>query len=144
MPSTVRDEHIGKRILVTAAVIMAIFASILFVAVGAASAGNKLQDSESFGIGRQRFSINAQVGIISNGKYESQNLFDSSSTSLATYSTRDISTALSAISYKIELAAKAAAEAAKAQELIEANFAKNKRNEHAIRYGMPPGLEEIN
>ena len=103
-----------------------------------------MQDSSSFGLGNARFSIDAQVGVIANGEYENSDGFDSQNTALATYSTRDISTALSAISFRIESAAQASAEAAKAEEMVKANIAKNRRNEHARAFGMPSGLSEVN
>lgn len=144
MSQKTENKHISKKLLITFAVVIAILGCLLFVIIEAANAGEKLQESDSFGLGNQRFSINAPVGVISSNLYEAQSTYDSSHTSLATYSTRDISTALSSISYKIELAAQAAAAAAHAEEMAKINVAKNKRNEHALSYGMPPNLEEIN
>lgn len=144
MPKAVKNTHTAKKILFALSVCIVIMLCILFVAVQAASAGNRLQDSSSFGIGNNRFSIDAQVGVIANGEFENSEGFDSENTSLATYSTRDISTAISAISFRIESAAQAAAEAAKAEEMVKANIAKNRRNEHARKYGMPSGLSEVN
>ena len=135
---------LGKKVLFALAICIVIMLCILFVAVQAASAGNRLQDSSTFGIGNNRFSVDAQVGVIANGEYEGTENFDSQNTSLATYSTRDITTAISTISYRIEAAAKAAAEAARAEEMVQANIAKNRRNEHARQHGMPEGLSEVN
>ena len=142
--SKMAQRNIFKKLALALAVAICIFACILFVTIQAANAGTKLQDSSTFGIGNTRFSVDAQVGVIANGEFENQDSFDSANTSLATYSTRDISTAISAISFKIENAARAAAEAAKAEEMVKANIAKNKRNEHARLYGMPSGLSEVN
>ena len=144
MPKAVKNTNTMKKVLFALAICILVLLCFLFVAVQAASAGNRLQDSSSFGIGNNRFSIDAQVGVIANGEFESSENFDSENTSLATYSTRDISTAITAISYRIETAAKAAAEAAKAEEMVKANIAKNRRNEHARKYGMPSGLSEVN
>ena len=144
MTKAKQNNNILKKVFLAFAVCIVVLVCILFVAVQAASAGNRLQDSSSFGIGNNRFSVDAQVGVISNGEFEGSEHFDSQNTSLATYSTRDISTAISAISFRIESAAKAAAEAAKSLELAKANNAKNRRNEHARTYGMPSGLSEVN
>lgn len=142
--SKMAQTNIYKKLALGLAVAICVFACILFVTIQAASAGTRLQDSSTFGIGNNRFNVDAQVGVIANGEFETKESFDSSNTSLATYSTRDISTAISAISFKIENAARAAAEAAKAEEMVKANIAKNKRNEHARFYGMPSGLSEVN
>lgn len=144
MPKARQKNNVKKNVLFALAICIVVLICILFVAIQAANAGNRLQDSSSFGIGNNRFSIDAQVGVIANGEFESSESFDSENTSLATYSTRDISTAISAISFRIESAAKAAAEAAKAEEMVKANIAKNRRNEHARAYGMPSGLSEVN
>lgn len=139
-----KKTKLFKRIAIASSVCVVLVFSLMFVVVQANSAGQHLQDTDSFGIGNQRFSTDAQVGVIANNEYDNGKGFESSSTGLATYSTRDISTALASISFKIELAAKAAAEAARAQELIEINMAKNRRNEHARTFGMPEGLSEVN
>ena len=144
MPKATKNTNTAKKTLFALAICIVIMICILFVAVQAANAGNRLQDSSTFGIGNNRFSIDAQVGVIANGEFEGAEHFDSENTSLATYSTRDITTALSAISFRIESAAQAAAEAAKAEEMVKANIAKNRRNEHARQYGMPSGLSEVN
>lgn len=144
MPKAVDNKRIFKKLVIAMSLCICIFACIIFVAVQAASAGTRLQDSSSFGLGNARFSIDAQVGVIANGEYENSDGFDSQNTALATYSTRDISTALSAISFRIESAAQASAEAAKAEEMVKANIAKNRRNEHARAFGMPAGLSEVN
>ena len=132
-----------KKIAIALCVAICIFGCILFVAVQSAIAGNRLQDASTFGIGNNRFSVDAQVGVIANGEFEQEG-FDSSNTALATYTTRDITTAISSISFKIENAARTAAETAKADELVKANNGKNRRNIHARVYGMPPGLSEVN
>lgn len=144
MSRLMAKPNIFKKLALALCVAICVFACILFVAIQAASAGTRLQDSSTFGIGNNRFSVDAQVGVIANGEFEERDSFDSSNTSLATYSTRDISTAISAISFRIENAARAAAEAAKAEEMVKANIAKNKRNEHARLQGMPAGLSEVN
>lgn len=144
MPKATKNTNIAKKILFALSLCIVVLICILFVAVQAANAGNRLQDSSTFGIGVNRFSIDAQVGVIANGEFEGAENFDSENTSLATYSTRDITTALSTISYRIESAAQAAAEAAKAEEMVKSNIAKNRRNEHARQYGMPAGLSEVN
>ena len=144
MPKAVKNTNITKKVLFALAICIVVMLCFLFVAIQTASAGNRLQDSSSFGIGNNRFSIDAQVGVIANGEFEGSEHFDSENTSLATYSTRDISTAISAISFRIESAAQAAAEAAKAEEMVKANIAKNRRNEHARAFGMPSGLSEVN
>lgn len=144
MPKMRTHTKLGKKVLFAFATCIVIMLCILFVAVQAASAGNRLQDSSTFGIGNNRFSVDAQVGVIANGEYEGAEHFDSENTSLATYSTRDITTAISSISYRIEVAAKAAAEAARAEEMVKANIGKNRRNEHARQHGMPANLSEVN
>lgn len=144
MRKKANNENIIKRIVFSLAIALVILAALIFVAVQAASAGGRLQESDHFGIGNQRFSVDAQVGQISNTEFEDIQSFEASNIALATYSTRDITTALSSIAYKIELAAQAAAEASKAEELVKANIAKNRRNDHARSYGMPSGLEEVN
>lgn len=139
-----RDVHILKRFLLGAAVVLAILACLLIVAVQSANAGNRLQESDNFGIGNQRFSVEGQVGVISKTDYETEGAMESANTSLATFCTRDISLAISSISFKIEIAAQAAAEAAKAEELVKINNGKNHQLLHAQQYGMPDGLSEIN
>lgn len=103
-----------------------------------------MQDSNNVGIGAVKFPTDTQVGVLANTEFENPENFESANTALATYSTRDITTALSAISFQIEMAAKAAAEAARAEELIQANMAKNRKNDHARKYAMPAGLTEVN
>lgn len=141
-----KDENkkLIKFFTIGGSIVIALIICLLYLFMQANSAGQKLQDSESFGIGNNRFDTNAQVGVIANDDYNNSDEFDAANSSLATYSTRDISTAISSISYKIALAAKAAAEAARAQELVEINIAKNRRNDHARSFGMPDGLSEVN
>lgn len=137
------NKNMYKKLAAVLSVFLLVIFSIFFVAVQSASAGNRLKDSSSFGLGEDRFSVDAQVGVISTNEFEDAQTYEASNTSLATYSTRDISTALSVISLNIENAAKIAAEQARAEELSKINFAKNRRNEHARMYGMPAGLEEV-
>lgn len=138
------NKKLIKFLTLGGAIAIALIVCLLFLFVQATSAGQKLDDASSFGIGNARFSTDAQVGVIANNDYSNSNVFDAANSTLATYSTRDISTAISSISYKIALAAKAAAEAARAQELVEINIAKNRRNEHARAHSMPEELSEVN
>ena len=134
----------SKRIIFLFTICVGIIICIGFLCVQIVSASTSLKDSDSFGLGTERFKVDAQVGVMANSEFEDSNSFESAQTALATYTTRDISTALSSISYKIEQDTLAAAEAAKAQELSRINIAKNRRNDHEREYGMPPELSEIN
>lgn len=144
MRKTETKKHSINKLITALAFCVVLISCVLFVAVQSASAGNKLQDTSSFGIGNDRCSVDTQVGVISNNDYQDGSKFETTSSSLATYTTRDITTALSSISFKIESAAKAAAEAARLAELIKSNEAKNNRNAHSLRYSMPSGLSEVN
>lgn len=144
MPKERQTKKKSKRLLAAISITLAILLAIGIVLVSAANAGKNLKDTTSIGIGSTRYSTEGQIGVIASTEYELPEHFESANTALATYSTRDISTALSVIAYQIEAATKAAAEAARAQEMIEANIAKNNRNEHARNFGMPPNLEEVN
>lgn len=139
-----RNAHILKRILLGAAVVLAVLVCIGIVAVQSANAGNKLQESNIFGIGENRFNVDSQIGVISKNDFETEGGMESGHTSLATFCTRDITTALSSLSFKIEMAAQAAAAAAKAEEMLKINQAKNNRLIHINKYGLPAELSEIN
>ena len=117
---------------------------LTFFFVQVVNASTTLKESDSFGIGNYRFKVDSQVDVISNNEFSDIGSFEASQTSLATYTTRDISTALSSISYQIEQNALAMAQAAHAAELIDINRAKNNRIEFGRHYSMPSGLEEIN
>lgn len=144
MPVIRKKKRPLKQRIVTYCVAATLFLSLVIVIGLCANFGNKLSETNSFGIGSTKFATNTQVGIISNNEYENIDKFESSDTTLAAYSTRDISSALTTISVQIEAAAKAAAEAAKAAEIIEANMAKNRRNEQVRKSGIPPELPPVN
>ena len=137
-------NNIARKLSIASGIVVTLLICCCFMIVQLANAGEKLSDSTSFGIGNQRFSVDAQVGVITDTEFNDPLSFESSQTTISTYSTRDISLAVSTIGHKKEVEAKAIAEAQKAAEIAHIAFCKNRRNEHQKKYGMPSDLTEIN
>lgn len=118
---------------------------LCFVVTIVANATNKLSDSDSFGIGRHRFSINAPVGVLSSDEFQSAEDFEASQTMLAEFSTRDISTALSSVGSKIEERNRLIEAQRQAALMAKINELKNKENEFIRSGSWPnPNLSIIN
>ena len=137
-------HNMNKHVVIILMICIGVLFCLCFFFVQVVNASTTLKESDSFGIGNHRFKVDSQVGVISNNEFSDVESFKASQTSLATYTTRDISTAISSISYQIEQNALAMAQAAHAAELIDINRAKNNRIEFEKHYSMPSGLSEIN
>lgn len=137
-------HNMNRHVVIILMICIGVVFCLTFFFVQVVNASTTLKESDNFGIGNHRFKVDSQVGVISNNEFSDVGSFEASQTSLATYTTRDISTALSSISYQIEKNAIAMAQAVHAAELIDINRAKNNRIEFGRHYPMPAGLEEIN
>lgn len=118
-----------KRALLSVGISLCLIVGLGFFIGTIANAAHKLNDSDTFGIGKNRFTINAQVGVLSSAEYQQPEAFEASQTSLASFSTRDISTALSSINSRIEERFKIAEQQRLAQQMIQINALKNIQNE---------------
>ena len=133
----------------TYAIIIGALACILFLVLffvfQALNGQIASSDGKTFGIGADTSSATTQVGVISSGYNVSESVDGepSPASTLVSYPQRDLSETLSTILIRHENAAKAAAEAARIDEINHISKAKNNRARQAATSGLP-ALSEIN
>lgn len=138
-----KNINIKKRPNLGIGVVVCLALCVIFVIFIVISVTNNLANADTFGIGKVRYGINGKVGIISDVEYQNADGFEASQTSLASFSTRDISTPLSCIAFRVDERNRIIAEQQRALEIAQINNLKNKQNDFIRNAGFADGLAPI-